>query len=221
MSEVADPRAMGLLAGVRWWAGWHPVMTILAGGGLLGFLLANAIVTWWLRWLGIVAGAANVVRAAIAPIVGFILLGLVIGGVVWYLGVREVNRRFHRGPAAYVDRHQSPLDPAHVLVEAGADAGAGRAGRGLLSAPKHAEGHGLWFGPTDVAIRPVTVDVAGRRIRIGSGERVVAYDRIVAVEAADDSVTIETADGEPIELDASQGGDPAAVASVVAERVAD
>lgn len=222
MSQVTDPRAMGILASVRWWAGWHPVTTVVAGGGLLGFLLANALVTWWLRWLGTVQGAGNVVQSALLPIAGFLVLGLAVGAWGWVVGVREVNDRFRRGPSAFVDRHRSPVDPSFVLVGAdddrpdGTDAGA----RPLLVAPERVPGQALSFGPEDVAIRSVTVDVADRRVYLGEGERIVPYDRIATVDVDGDAISLETDDGETLRLGAERSGDVDAVTGALRERVA-
>lgn len=201
MGGQRHQRAMGIRAGVRWWAGWHPVKTILGFGGLLGFLLANAIVTWWLRWLGTVGGVTDTVRAAIGPILGFLLLGLGVGTAVWLLGTREVNRRYRRGPAAFVDRRDSPVDPGSVLLRADATDGETRP---LLDVPRQVSGVVLSVDAETVTVRDATVDVSDRDVRLDGGERSIPAERVsvtldertLQIEAGGETYRIERPDGD-------------------------
>lgn len=92
---------------VLWWLGWHPLAAVSVGV-FAGVVAGNVLLTWGVRaaMLGggvsrygeaffepvVGQGTAYLLSLAFVPVVGAASVGVVVGGVLWYAGVRTIDR---------------------------------------------------------------------------------------------------------------------------------
>jgi|GEM_PF-3476131 len=210
-SEGDDPtasrgEAMGTRRAVLWWLGWRPLVTTVAGGGFVGVVLGNALVTWWLRWLNGTRGGSAVtdlVSVALLPLAAILLVGIAVGAAAWWRGTAEINRRYEEVLDDLAAEHATDSDDSTLLR---ADRGLGRVP--MVEPRRTCSAHVVAFGTEAGSVRPVRVDLPDRRLSADGQPRSVDYADVEAVRFEEPVVTIDVGDGNPVTFETVDDPEP-------------
>lgn len=178
----------GDVSGSRWWLGWHPIVASAIGGGA-GLAVGNAM------------AIPVEVTLGVHPLVamgGLTVAGFLAGLVGWYLGTKEINRRYR----TVLDGFRSGT------VAPGADAttyalvAAGEGWRPLVTPHRRYEATYVRLGESGIGIYPGVIDLTERKPELDGDAVEIRYDDVASVAYDGTALVVSTTDGEAFRYEA-------------------